>query len=288
MGAANLIGVQTARRYRAVPVGYVDEETVILAMADPANVLAIDDVQMMTGLNCRVAVAAEVDIEALIGRLNTLETSVAEAVEEDGEEERPRRRRHLRPARVGRRRAGDQARLLDPRPGGGRGRLRHPLRARGEGDAGPLPGRRRALRGRPGPEADDLRRRQPGEDHERPRHRRKAGPAGRPRRPHGRGPQGRSARGHDADPEGRGLHGPDPRQVAGPAIARRPRHGGRAAGPLPGGVPPAARRRARHRADRLGQVDDAVLGARSSSTRSARTSSRSRIRSSTGSPASTR
>ncbi len=87
MGAANLVGVQTARRYRAVPVGFLDEQTVLLAMADPANVLAVDDIQMMTGLNCRVAVAAEVDIEALIGRLNTLETSVAEAVLEDEEED---------------------------------------------------------------------------------------------------------------------------------------------------------------------------------------------------------
>ncbi len=87
MGAANLISVSTARRYGAVPVGYIDEETVILAMVDPANVVAVDDVQMMTGLNCKVAVAAEPDVDALIGRLNTLETSVAEAVEEDEEEE---------------------------------------------------------------------------------------------------------------------------------------------------------------------------------------------------------
>ncbi len=87
MGAANMVSVQTARRYRAVPVGFVDENTLLLAMADPANVIAIDDIQMLTGLNCRVAVAAEVDIEALIGRLNTLETSVAEAVSEDEEEE---------------------------------------------------------------------------------------------------------------------------------------------------------------------------------------------------------
>ncbi|MBK5117364.1 MAG: type II/IV secretion system protein, partial [Thermoleophilia bacterium] len=42
---------------------------------------------MLTGLNCRVAVAAEVDIEALIGRLNTLETSVAQAIQDDEEEE---------------------------------------------------------------------------------------------------------------------------------------------------------------------------------------------------------
>ena len=64
MGAANLVSVQTARRFHAVPVGYVDSETLLVAMADPANVLAVDDMQMMTGLHCRVAVAAEVDIEA--------------------------------------------------------------------------------------------------------------------------------------------------------------------------------------------------------------------------------
>ncbi len=87
MGAANLISVQAARRYRAVPVGYVDSETLLLAMADPANVFAADDVKMMTGLDCRVAVAAEVDIENLISRLNSLESAVSDAVSEDEEEE---------------------------------------------------------------------------------------------------------------------------------------------------------------------------------------------------------
>ncbi|HEX2388374.1 MAG TPA: GspE/PulE family protein, partial [Solirubrobacterales bacterium] len=86
MGAANLVSVQAARRFHAVPVGYVDPETLLVAMSDPANVLAVDDMQMMTGLNCRVAVAAEVDIEALISRLNSLETAVSEAVSEDEEE----------------------------------------------------------------------------------------------------------------------------------------------------------------------------------------------------------
>jgi type IV pilus assembly protein PilB len=87
MGAANLVSAQTARRLRAVPISYIDSETLLLAMADPANVLAVDDVQMMTGLNCRVAVAAEDDIENLISRLNSLESAVSEAVEEDDEEE---------------------------------------------------------------------------------------------------------------------------------------------------------------------------------------------------------
>jgi len=82
MAAANLISVATARRYRALPVGFVDKETLIVAMADPTNVLAVDDIQIATALDCRVAVAAEEDIEALIGRLNTLQSAVSEAVSE--------------------------------------------------------------------------------------------------------------------------------------------------------------------------------------------------------------
>jgi type IV pilus assembly protein PilB len=89
MGAANMLPPAAARRYKAVPVGYVDSDTLLLAMADPANVIAIDDVQMITGLACEVAVAAEEDIEALILRLNTLETAVSEAIEEDDEEGEP-------------------------------------------------------------------------------------------------------------------------------------------------------------------------------------------------------
>ena len=82
MAAANLITVNTARRYRALPVGFVDKQTLLVAMADPTNVLAVDDIQIATALDCRVAVAAEEDIEALVGRLNTLQSAVSEAVTE--------------------------------------------------------------------------------------------------------------------------------------------------------------------------------------------------------------
>jgi type IV pilus assembly protein PilB len=87
MAAANLIPVNTARRYRALPVGFVDKDTLLVAMADPTNVLAVDDIQLATALDCRVAVAAEEDIEALIGRLNTLQSAVSEAAVEDEESE---------------------------------------------------------------------------------------------------------------------------------------------------------------------------------------------------------
>jgi type IV pilus assembly protein PilB len=83
MAAANLISVKSARRHQVVPIAFIDEGTLLLAMADPANVLALDDVQMATGLNCRVAVAPTHDIEALVSKLSTLESTVAEAIEED-------------------------------------------------------------------------------------------------------------------------------------------------------------------------------------------------------------
>jgi type IV pilus assembly protein PilB len=88
MAAANLISVNTARRYHAIPIGFIDKQTLLVAMSDPTNVLAIDDLQIGTGLDCRVAVAAEEDIEALLGRLNTLQSAVTEAtIEEELEEE---------------------------------------------------------------------------------------------------------------------------------------------------------------------------------------------------------
>ncbi|HEU4707218.1 MAG TPA: ATPase, T2SS/T4P/T4SS family [Solirubrobacterales bacterium] len=88
MAAANLVSVNTARRYSAIPVGFIDKKTLLVAMSDPTNVLAIDDIQIATGLDCRVAVAADEDIEALLSRLNTLQSAVTEAtIEEEGEEE---------------------------------------------------------------------------------------------------------------------------------------------------------------------------------------------------------
>jgi type IV pilus assembly protein PilB len=83
MAAANLIPVNTARRYRALPVGFVDPKTLLVATADPTNVLAVDDIQIATGLDCRIAVSAAEDIESLIGRLNTLQSAVSEAITED-------------------------------------------------------------------------------------------------------------------------------------------------------------------------------------------------------------
>jgi type IV pilus assembly protein PilB len=83
MTAVNMISASAAKRYVAVPVSYVDERTVLLAMSDPANVLAIDDIAMITRFDVRPAVASIEDITNLISRMNRFEEAVQEAVEED-------------------------------------------------------------------------------------------------------------------------------------------------------------------------------------------------------------
>jgi type IV pilus assembly protein PilB len=87
MAAANLLPSSAAKRYSAVPVGFVDERTLLVAMVDPGNVLAIDDIALMTSLEVRPAVAAQEDVTALIGRMNHIdEMVVEEAVVEEGPE----------------------------------------------------------------------------------------------------------------------------------------------------------------------------------------------------------
>ncbi len=88
MGAANLVVNSAAKRYQAVPVAFVDKRTLLLAMADPSNVLAVDDVAIMTGYEVRVAVASPDAIGDLISRMARLEDVVSgdAAAAEEAEE----------------------------------------------------------------------------------------------------------------------------------------------------------------------------------------------------------
>jgi type IV pilus assembly protein PilB len=83
MGAVNLITIDTAKRYQALPVGYADDGSLVLAMANPTNVLTIDDIGMMTGRRIRPAAASVEDLDLLLARL----TRMDESIEELGEEE---------------------------------------------------------------------------------------------------------------------------------------------------------------------------------------------------------
>ena len=78
MGAVNLVPADVARRYQAIPVGFLPDATVLLAMADPTNVLTLDEISMIMGTKVTAAAAAREDIAALISRLGRLGDAVVE------------------------------------------------------------------------------------------------------------------------------------------------------------------------------------------------------------------
>ena len=81
-GAANLLSAPAARRFRAIPVAFLDSDTILVATSNPANVLGFDDIAITTGYKVRPAMASPEDIEAVISQLSNLEESVQEVEEE--------------------------------------------------------------------------------------------------------------------------------------------------------------------------------------------------------------
>src|SRR3954451_20370569 len=87
LAAANLIPAHAARRLEAVPIGFSDGGShLLVAIADPSNVLALDDLKLMTGHEIQPVVASREDVAGVISRMNRLDDAVAEAVEEEQEE----------------------------------------------------------------------------------------------------------------------------------------------------------------------------------------------------------
>jgi type IV pilus assembly protein PilB len=87
MGAVSLIGAETAKRYQAVPVGFCDDGSLLLAMANPTNVLTIDDIAMMTGRRVRAAAASVEDLNLLLTRLTQMDESIEDIVDEEADDE---------------------------------------------------------------------------------------------------------------------------------------------------------------------------------------------------------
>ncbi len=81
--AVNLVPQHIAQRYNLIPVRKTPDNKLLVAMADPTNVLAIDDLRLVTGLEIQPAVAIpETVSEALSrhyrGEVTTAATAVVE------------------------------------------------------------------------------------------------------------------------------------------------------------------------------------------------------------------
>ncbi len=79
-----LLDEKSARRYQAVPVRREPDGSLLVAMADPSNVFAIDDLRILTRHEIRPALATPAEIQSLLGQTSRLDAVVADLVEESG------------------------------------------------------------------------------------------------------------------------------------------------------------------------------------------------------------
>ena len=73
--AVSLVSEAVARRYQAVAVGWEDEKLVV-AMADPSNVFALDDIRAITGREVKTVVASPTELAATIDRYFRVDAEV--------------------------------------------------------------------------------------------------------------------------------------------------------------------------------------------------------------------
>jgi type IV pilus assembly protein PilB len=83
-GVARLIDEKTARRYQAVPVRIEGEGRLVVAMADPSNVFAIDDLRILTRHEIRPVLAGSEEIQTLLGQTSRRDAVVADLGQESG------------------------------------------------------------------------------------------------------------------------------------------------------------------------------------------------------------
>jgi type IV pilus assembly protein PilB len=89
--ATSLLPETLCRRYRAIPIGERDGK-LLVAMSDPANVYALDDIRTMTGRDVQPLVATANDVEQAIAKFSgvgdqveALATEAAEIIEEEAD-----------------------------------------------------------------------------------------------------------------------------------------------------------------------------------------------------------
>jgi len=84
-GAVALLPEAMARRLLALPVTWA-EDRLVVAMADPGNVLAVDDMRAVTGAEITIVVATRTQLSEAIDRFHRLDSEVDEVAQIAAEE----------------------------------------------------------------------------------------------------------------------------------------------------------------------------------------------------------
>ncbi|WP_432821443.1 type IV-A pilus assembly ATPase PilB [Trichloromonas sp.] len=76
-----LLPAEVAQKYQIIPINRAGS-TLIVAMSDPSNIFAIDDIKFMTGYNVEVVVAPEASIKDAIDKYYDQSASLADVMED--------------------------------------------------------------------------------------------------------------------------------------------------------------------------------------------------------------
>jgi len=82
---ATMVPEALARKYQALPI-YWQDERLVVAIADPSNVLAVDDIRALTGADVRMVVATQGQLAELIDRYHRLDDEVDTVAQEAADE----------------------------------------------------------------------------------------------------------------------------------------------------------------------------------------------------------
>ncbi len=89
ISAASTVDAETARKYTLIPISY-DNGKLVVAMADPTNIFALDDIRIMSGMEVEPVVSTKDDILSAINRYchsgESLDLSEVPEVSTEGEE----------------------------------------------------------------------------------------------------------------------------------------------------------------------------------------------------------
>jgi type IV pilus assembly protein PilB len=81
--ASGYIDEKLARRYGAAPIRFLDDNTLLVAMADPQNLQVLQDLEIITGFAIQPAIASEEDIFGAIAKIYRDRPEVGESDEEN-------------------------------------------------------------------------------------------------------------------------------------------------------------------------------------------------------------
>jgi len=81
--AAGYIDEKLARRYGAAPIRFLNNSTLLVAMVDPQNLLALQDLEIITGFAIQPAIASEEDIYGAIATIYRDRPDVDQSAVED-------------------------------------------------------------------------------------------------------------------------------------------------------------------------------------------------------------